>query len=189
MWIPRGLWTTLLLLLLFPREPWRTLLFLLLLLLLLFSRELWRMEHEANAGTTTTVSLGRPPVVHLDTAGDDDDDDNYLVINVFLFPLGQCWWSRILSKHGKMTPNTQHYTGCRFATICCQSPFNYCPSTPQSSTVVNTTSLFSDPKRTIDLARKSSHPSWKPINLPASPATRAPDLNVAHENPHPVDFP
>ena len=51
------------------------------------------MEHEANAGTTTTVSLGRPPVVHLDTAGDDDDDDddNNLVINVFLYPLGQ-WW-------------------------------------------------------------------------------------------------
>ena len=81
----------LLLLMLFPRELWRTLLFLLLLLLLLFPRELWRMEHEANAGTTTTVSLGRPPVVHLDTAGDDDDDDNNLVINVFLFPLGHCW--------------------------------------------------------------------------------------------------
>ena len=82
------------------RVLWRTLLLLLLLLLLLmlFPREPWRTVHEANAGTTTIVSLGRPPVVHLDTAGGDDDDDDgdgddddkNLVINVFLYPLGQC---------------------------------------------------------------------------------------------------
>ena len=75
------------------RVLWRTLLLLLLLLLLLmlYSREPWRTVQEANAGTTTTVSLGRPPVVHLDTAGedddDDDDDDKNLAINVFLYPL------------------------------------------------------------------------------------------------------